>query len=376
MKKRLRPKSKRMFAFDSAIGAAIVSLIINLIFVVVIIATQEHKSNLVTAAVSGIVGLDVFCFVMVVFMQLFFKVELQKKVTEPIEKVQEALDSLTSDDLSMNITREDDDRLSGIYKSIEKIRKELELYNEQQKATDEIRRIYVNGLMHDIATPITRINGCASMISDGMIDSAADTKRFAKMILQNTQDIENMLKNLAQIPTYDNAVIQNSLLPIDMSYTIGRYIKYLKYELASKNATIKFINLCGKPPVCKVDVRSCKRVFMNLVNNSVKYMRPDEPCEITVTLQYSGQNEVLFSFEDNGIGIEPGTEEKIFEMFYRGDSSRHDSSKGNGIGLFISREILKSNNAEVWAERKEKGLIIKILFPIVAEPPVDWFEVN
>ncbi len=366
--------SKRIKAFDAAIGSAIASICIDLIFISTSIIMGQERTFFITAIIAGVLVLNVIFLIMVCLMQRHFKNELENKIAEPIGQVQSALDILTTGDFASPISLEADDRLGKINISIEEIRRTLELYHEQQKRDEESRRIYVNGLMHDIATPITRINGCASMISDSIVTSSEDIKKFAEIILQNTQDINVMLKNLAQIEVYNNDVLQIKRVPIDMSYVIGRYLEDLKAELSSKNIEIEFINLCPKPPVCKIDVRSCKRVFMNLVTNSEKYRNPTGECKIKITLNFSGESELLLSFEDNGIGIPQGTEDKLFEMFYRADSSRHNSSQGNGIGLFVSREILKANGAKIWAEGLEEGLRINVLFPLVNEAPVDWFE--
>ena len=63
-----------------------------------------------------------------------------------------------------------------------------------------------------------------------------------------------------------------------------------------------------------------------------------------------------------------------FQLFYRGDSSRHNPDSGNGIGLFVSRQIMLANNAEIWAENNGDGLTMFASFPLVDDAPVDWFE--
>ena len=251
--------------------------------------------------------------------------------------------------------------------------KQLEKADEQQRLAKESKNVYISGLMHDIATPITRINGCASMISDGVVTDLSDIRKFASMIIQNTEDINIMLKNLAEIEKYNSAHISENLLPINLYTLLDEYIRYLSLELAGQNVKICLINLCKSAPVCKIDVKSCKRVFMNLINNSVKYKKPDIPCEIVITLDTDKNGNLLFAFADNGTGVEEGTQEKLFEMFYRADGSRHNVKDGNGVGLFVSAEIIKSFNGKIWAENNGNGLTVFVSLPLTQESAVRWF---
>ena len=251
--------------------------------------------------------------------------------------------------------------------------RQLEKTAEQQRLAKENKNIYISGLMHDIATPITRINGCASMINDGVVTDLNDIKKFTSMIVQNTEDINIMLKNLAEIEKYNKTVIHEKLLPININTLLERYIRYLSLELAGKNVKISFINLCAVDPVCMIDVKSCKRVFMNLINNSVKYKKPDVPCEIEITLDTDNNGNVLFAFADNGMGVLEGTQGKLFEMFYRADGARHNVKDGNGVGLFVSAEIIKSFDGKIWAENNGDGLTVFVTLPLTQESAVDWF---
>ena len=85
-------------------------------------------------------------------------------------------------------------------------------------------------------------------------------------------------------------------------------------------------------------------------------------------------NKICCSVSDNGIGIEPGTEEMLFEMFYRGDKVRRNVNEGNGLGLFLCKQILLSNDAEISAENNGNGLTLKILFHRSNEIPVRWYK--
>ena len=123
-----------------------------------------------------------------------------------------------------------------------------------------------------------------------------------------------------------------------------------------------------------IDVKSCKRALMNLINNSIKYKKPDTDCRISVTLSDFDKKHILFTLSDNGIGIEKGSENLVFEMFYRGDKARSNIISGNGLGLYITKTILNANGAKVWAENNGDGLSVFVLLERTDKKPVEWYK--
>ena len=374
MKRKRFAKNRNNRAFNVSVGLTVAMCIVNFVFIVMLLLINRREDVAVPESVDVVLFLNMAILIIVLLVHRSFYKRLRSKVVQPVELVQAELNKLISGEFETPISAESDDGMEEIYASLEEIRKKLEAFSLKQEEIRETRNTYVSGLMHDIATPITRISGCASMICDGMVTSPQDIKKFAKIIVQNTEDVDIMLKNLAEIEKYDKAYINSNCLPIDMSYIIEHYVNSLKLELAGKDVKISFVNLCENAPVCKIDVKSCKRVLMNLINNSIRYRKKDVPCEIVITLQNGRPGELLFSLADNGIGIQEGTEKKIFELFYRADSSRHNPDEGNGIGLFISSEIMKANNAAMWAKNNGNGLTVFVAIPLVDEQAVDWFE--
>ncbi len=372
MKKKLRYSN----SLNISVGLTTAICLINLSFVIIFLIIDSKYELAFSNSVYIILTINTAIIIFVLIMFFIYCRRLRTKVIQPVELLKEELDKLTSGDIATPIENNDVEGMEDIYKALESIRRDLDTFNTLQKEKREERKTYVSGLMHDIATPVTRINGCASMICDGMVTTQEDIYKFAEMIMQNTEDINIMLKNLAEIEKYDRTDIHSNLIPIDVSYVIGYYLNGLQLELAARGVTINFVNKCKNATVCRLDVKSCKRVLMNLINNSIKYKKFDVPCEILMTIEDGEPGQLLFSLADNGTGIEYGTEEKIFELFYRGDKSRHNPDIGNGIGLYVSYQIMKANNSEMWAENNGNGLTVYVSIPLVDEKPVDWFEVE
>ncbi len=374
MKNKVTDKNLRSKTFDIVVACACFVVVVNTFLIIMSLYNFDIDVYPVTFILLCVVFLlNLMCFVLVVIMRRVFNKRIKTKLAEPVIHIKSDLEMLLKGEFTKPESQEISAEMDAVYDAIETIRLKLEEYNEQQRVFKEAKHVYISGLMHDIATPVTRISGCASMINDGMVTDSQDIKKFAELIIQNTEDINIMLKNLAEIEKYNEAVIHNHMLPINLASVLERYTKDLQLELAKQNVTILFVNKCDTEPVCMLDVKSCKRVLMNLINNSIKYKKPESECKIVMSLSAEG-DEVLFAFADNGIGVEEGTQEKLFDMFYRADSARHNVTDGNGVGLFVSSEIIKSNNGKIWADNNGDGLTVFITLPKTDAQPVEWFD--
>ncbi len=121
---------------------------------------------------------------------------------------------------------------------------------------------------------------------------------------------------------------------------------------------------CRIPPgvVMTVDRDKFKRVFDNLISNSVKYSK--DHLKIMMICVQDGSN-LKFSIEDTGAGVVPEEFTKIFDQFYRVDKSRSREQGGSGLGLAICRRIVEAHGGKIWAYAPEDGgLGISFVIPM------------
>ena len=365
--------------FTLVVALAVVVIGINLCMIsgliCVIISPRFEIFSTATFITMGIASvLNVIVVIFLLALRRSYESLVNKKIVTPLREIEGHIVNFAHGNYDTPVIHSEDDEIGDLFKAVERVRVQLSEYREKEDNAAELKKIYISGLMHDIATPVTRINGCASMIEDGMVTDEESIKRFATMILRNTEDINIMLKSLAAIEKYNDHGISMDLQPVDLSEVLKIYFSDLNLFIKDETISVDFINKCKTPAVTMLDVKSCKRALANLINNSIKYKKPGCNCKIVVTLEDNPDGKILFSLADNGVGIEPGAENMIFEMFYRGDTARRNTNEGSGLGLFIAKQILNLNNIKLWAKNNGDGLTVFALFERSDKKPVRWLK--
>ncbi|MBO5360277.1 MAG: HAMP domain-containing histidine kinase [Clostridia bacterium] len=367
--------------FSIVIAVAIVVIGINLCILVglvcVIASPRFEVFSTNTFIVMGITTfINFLVLILLLLLRRVYETLVNKKIVVPLREIERHIIRFAHDNYDEPVIHSEDDEIGDLFKAVERVRIQLIEYRDKENNAAELKKIYFSGLMHDIATPVTRINGCASMIADGMVTDEQSIKRFASTILRSTEDISIMLKSIAAIEKYNESGMNIDLQPIDIAQALEVFVSDLKTSINNDEVSVMFVNKCKLPAVSMIDLKSCKRAVANLINNSIKYKKTDCNCEITVSIEDNDDGKILFAVADNGVGVEPGAESKIFDIFYRGDAARRNTSEGSGLGLFIAKQILTLNNIDVWAENNGNGLTVFALLERSDKKPVNWFKLE
>jgi len=348
-------------------------MIIGLVYVIISPRFDSFSHNtFIVLCGASFVNLVVLIFLLI--LRKTYETFVNKKIITRLREIERHIGNFAQGNYDEPVVHSEDDEIGDLFKAVERVRVQLYDYREKENNAAKLKEIYFSGLMHDIATPVTRINGCASMIEDGMVTDEESIKRLSSIILHSTKDIDIMLKSIAAIEKYNDNGINIELMPIDIAETLGIFVSDLNISMKNSDVSVEFVNKCKAPAVSMIDVKSCKRAVANLINNSIKYKKPDCDCEITITIEDYEDGKILVSVADNGVGIEPGGEKMIFEMFYRGDTARRNTNEGSGLGLFITKQIFTLNNIKVWAKNNGNGLTVFSLLERTDKKPVNWFK--
>ncbi|MGB9597090.1 MAG: sensor histidine kinase, partial [Candidatus Poribacteria bacterium] len=194
---------------------------------------------------------------------------------------------------------------------------------------------------------------------DGLADELLpiindDIPEIIEYILLSVSKIDSLLSGLLRISRLGRTSL--NVEKIDMNRLIENVIGTFEFQIKQSK-----VNLTIDPlPNCIGDESQINQVFSNLVSNAVKYCDPNKDAKIHIS-GYEDDDKAIYFVEDNGIGISPEHQEKIFDMFYRLDPN---STQGDGLGLNIVRKILDRHGGKVWVESEYgKGSKFFVLLP-------------
>jgi PAS domain S-box-containing protein len=273
--------------------------------------------------------------------------ELEEKVKK-LEKSDRAMLFMVED---LNKTTEDlkvaRNKLEEKIIEVEKVNKELDDFT------------YI--VSHDLKEPLRGIKAFTKMLSE---DYSGKVDKEGKEYLSNISDssvrmarlIEDLL-NLSRIGR-----IRNIEPGVDLNEALSDVRKNLAYSLEEKNVDLKI----GKDfPKITCDKIRISEVFSNLISNAIKYSKKD--ARPIVEVGYSKKGDFYeFYVKDNGIGIEEGYYDKIFQIFQRLHGK--GEYEGTGAGLTIVKKIIESHNGKVWVESKVgEGSIFYFTLPVSQE---------
>ncbi len=237
-----------------------------------------------------------------------------------------------------------------------KLTRELEAKNKELESI-----LYVAS--HDLKSPLVNITGFGAELSNSCqelqtllehTDSGTNEKTKIEPLLKEhipeslqfitagTTKIQMLLDGLLQVSRVGTAVI--NIEPIDMNDLFAQLLKAAQFKVKEWGAAV---DVDDALPGCRGDLAKTSQVFSNLVDNALKYLDPDRVGKIHVSGWTDG-NMVTYCIEDNGIGIDPTHQKKIFEVFHR--LNPDDSAGGEGLGLSIVMRILDRLNGSIRVE--------------------------
>ncbi|MES1211336.1 MAG: ATP-binding protein, partial [Acidobacteriota bacterium] len=148
--------------------------------------------------------------------------------------------------------------------------------------------------------------------------------------------------------------------PVDLSAVVKRAVDLLAATALEKQVALEVEE--ESAPVVAGDADSIERMVLNLVDNGIKYNRPDG--EVLLRLSQAGEHAVL-EVSDTGIGIPPESLPRLFERFYRVDKGRARDDGGTGLGLAIVKHVVQAHGGQVDVEsRAGKGTTFRVRLPL------------
>ncbi|MDF2988204.1 MAG: signal transduction histidine kinase [Eubacterium sp.] len=289
---------------------------------------------------------------------------ITKDIVVPLRKLDKCAQEIARGNLDFHLQSKSNNEIGSVIRSYEKMRFELKKSITSQLEMEENRKQLFSNITHDLKTPITSIKGYIQGIRDGVANDPEKVSKYLDVIYTKTIDMNAMIDDLFLFSKLDLGKEPFNKDYIDIDEFYNNSMQELHLELDGKG--VELVAECRIPQGFKVlmDSQKIKRVILNIISNSLKFMDKETKLISLVFEESSGY--FVVKIKDNGIGINQNELEKIFDRFYRTDPSRNRNTGGSGLGLAIARQIIEQHNGIIQAD-SIKGQWTEISFKIPQE---------
>ena len=197
-------------------------------------------------------------------------------------------------------------------------------------------------MSHDFRSPLTSIKGYTEAILDGTIPPELQEK-YLKIVVHETDRLYKLTQSLLTLNNLDERGRQLDYSSFDINNIIKRTAETFEGICREKRISIELL-LTGQTLLVHADMGQIQQVLYNLIDNAIKFSPEDSVIKVESTLKHET---VFISVKDMGCGIPKSSISKIWDRFYKIDSSRGKDRKGTGLGLAIVKEIINSHKQNI-----------------------------
>ena len=233
-----------------------------------------------------------------------------------------------------------------------------------QVESEKLRSSLLSAVSHDLRTPLAGIAGAGSSLAESFELLDGPTRReLLETICDESARLTRLVENLLNMTRLSGGRIDidKQWHPIDE--VVGSALSRLQQQLGEREVEI---GISADLPLGHFDAVLIEQVLINLIENAAKYSPPESAVLIEAECIDGGVELRVF---DRGIGLQPGDEERVFEMFYRGAEVRSDH-QGTGLGLAICKAVVDAHGGRIGATiREDGGTLVWFRLPHDGSPP-------
>jgi signal transduction histidine kinase len=261
-------------------------------------------------------------------------------ITRPLKRLNEGARAITLGDFRQHIVVKSGDEIGELARS----------FNKMARAVAEVDRMkseFVTVASHELRTPIHAMLLAVSGVLEGYSGKISDEIREDLQIAnEGISRLMHLVENLLDLSRIEARKFELNITTISVDHIIGRAIREVSRLIeAHDHAIIK--NISADIPYIHADGEKIAQLLINLLSNSIKYT--PEGGKILIGVEKEGE-EVVLSIADNGYGIPPEAQDRVFEKFFQADSIMSQRVGGSGLGLAITKGIVEEHGGNIHFE--------------------------
>ncbi|MGX7092037.1 cell wall metabolism sensor histidine kinase WalK [Hutsoniella sourekii] len=225
----------------------------------------------------------------------------------------------------------------------------------EQEKCDQERRDFVSNVSHELRTPLTSLKSYSDALAEGAWQDENLAPQFIEVIQSESDRMIRMIANLLDLSKIDGGQIVLNRDFIEFKRLVNYILDRLNFTLESgelfEGRQYHIIrDFTNRDIYVDIDQDRMTQVIDNLLNNALKYSPDGGTIRVRIV---DNHKSVVFSVEDEGLGISQSDLEHLFERFYRVDKARSREQGGSGLGLAITKEVIELHGGRIWVDSVE-----------------------
>jgi len=318
-------------------------------YILVNVKTQSIRDKMRPFFVHAFIGL-IFGGLLTVFT-ICMSIIIARTIANSVRVLESATRRIAEGELDLEVEAKGSNEIISLTNSLNKMRNALK--------EEELRRSrFIMGITHDLKTPLALIKGYAEAIEDGVAEGPASCTEAAGIITAKADQLESMINDLIGYVHMETGELRTRLKRVNLTDFLRNSANTMKTDVELLQHT--FIHEINLPEnICiPLDEKLALRVLENLIHNAVRYTPNGSTIRFDAVLL---KNSVELKVSDNGPGIDKEDLPHIFEMFYRGSSSRRE--QGMGLGLAVVKWVADYHGWSISAS-SDGGACFNISIPL------------
>lgn len=249
--------------------------------------------------------------------------------------------------------------LDNVADQLNLVRQQALRDNQAAKAAEQRKNDLIVYLAHDLKTPLTSVIGYLTLLRDEPQISQELRARYTGIALEKAERLEDLINEFFDITRFNLSHLELEKQPVDLTRMLQQVASEFQPVFAEKGLKCRLTVPQKMTYDCDPD--KLARVFDNLLRNASYYSLPDSTVEISGRLE---NNSIVLTFTNAAKTIPQEKLDRIFEQFFRLDSSRATKTGGAGLGLAIAKEIVELHGGTIRAESAEEHITFTLCFPL------------
>ncbi len=239
---------------------------------------------------------------------------------------------------------------------------ELRAANWELQNLDHLKSEFINIAAHELRTPLSVLMGYALMMAEQLRGTEREQLRY---ILANAERLHRIVDNMFSLRFLEHGQAELHLETFDVARALRAIVEAYR-GLANKKEQTVTLELADGLGQLTADHSLCDLMIGNLLSNAIKFSGRATPIRLKA---WGDVNQVTFMVRDQGRGLTAAEQDKIFERFYQASDSLTREEGGLGLGLAITRSVVRAHRGKIWVESEPgKGSTFYISLPRRAEP--------